>query len=257
MPWVRIDENAMDHPKFLALSDGAWRLWCEGLAYCQKHLTDGLIQVAALRGFRHFSPGKMKVLLQPYQPGANPLWSQPDPKTVMVHDYLQWNDSREEVLSARQGAQERRQRYRDKRVSSMDASGDASRTPSATPNVPRGVGGRDGFQVIESAERFPRTPDSPDPGLPQRAGDFVERYQDMHLQFRGVAYIGNPRKDFEEALLLVRAHDDTTLDQLATVFLNADDEFARNGTATVSKFRSRASWCNERLQAELRRRGIA
>jgi hypothetical protein len=30
MPWVRIDENAMDHPKFIALSANAFRLWVEG-----------------------------------------------------------------------------------------------------------------------------------------------------------------------------------------------------------------------------------
>lgn len=72
-----------------------------------------------------------------------------------------------------------------------------------------------------------------------------------------MAYIGNPQRDYQAALTLCLKLDDVLLDQLATVFLTTDDEWCRSGTATVGKFRSRATWCHERLNAEKKRRGIA
>lgn len=139
-PWVRIDENAMDHPKFLALSDGAWRLWCEGQSYCQKHLTDGVIHLSALKGFRYFSPSRLKNLTTEFVPGKGPCWHRDEDGTVHVHDYLDWNDSREEVLAAREGARARRRRH-DQRTTERVPNG----VPDAdeTPNVPSGVGTRE------------------------------------------------------------------------------------------------------------------
>src|SRR5688500_14121612 len=101
MPWVRIDENAIDHPKFLALSDGAWRLWCEGQAYCQKHLTNGVINAAALRRFRYYSSARVKNLTSVLVAGRGPCWHQLGNGDISVHDYLDWNDSAEEVLKSR------------------------------------------------------------------------------------------------------------------------------------------------------------
>jgi len=133
MPWVRIDENAMDHPKFLALSDGAWRLWCEGLSYCQKHLTDGVIQPTALKGFRYFSQSRLKNLTTEFIDGKGPCWDLVEGH-IHVHDYLDWNDSRDEVMEAREGARDRRRRY-----NRRNASGNASLDGDETPNVPSGV----------------------------------------------------------------------------------------------------------------------
>lgn len=257
MPWVRIDENAMDHPKFLALSDGAWRLWCEGLSYCQKHLTDGVLEVSALRGFRYYSPAKMKALLTPRQEGAQALWRQLDADTIHVHDYLDWNDSRADVLLARQQAQERRRRYRDKRAAG-DASQDADRTRPETPTVVCGVSYVGSSESSNQQKTFPRTREA-DPAeaeraaLGERAGRFVETYQDLHEKYRHIAYLGNPQSDYHEALLLAKVYTDEQLYKFAVVFLNAEDDFLNASTRTIAKFRSRATWCAERL----RQRGIA
>lgn len=105
MPWVRIDEHALNHVKILALSHGAFRLWVEGLAHCQKHLTDGAISRAALRGFRYASRPRVDELVASVDSHA-PLWT-PDEDGWRVHDYLQWNESREHVLEARKCAKDR------------------------------------------------------------------------------------------------------------------------------------------------------
>lgn len=134
MPWVRLDENAMDHPKFLALTDGAWRLWCEGQTYCQKHLTDGVIPASALRGFRYYSPARVKNLTAILVPGKGPCWHLDDHGSYLVHDFADWNDSRDEVLKARKDGKERRARWKAK-----NASGNASPDVNETANVSCGV----------------------------------------------------------------------------------------------------------------------
>lgn len=110
MPWVRLDEHALNHVKILALSHGAFRLWVEGLAHCQKHLTDGAISRAALRSFRYAGRTRVEELTASVD-GMDPLWCGTD-DGFSVHDYLKWNDSRDRVLAEREKAKARLERFR-------------------------------------------------------------------------------------------------------------------------------------------------
>lgn len=127
MPWVRLDENAMEHPKIVTLPDGAFRLWVQGLAHCQKFLTDGLITGIAIRALRAYSPKRMADLV------AAGLWDQAT-DGVTVHDYLQWNDSREHVEHGRRTAKERMAKIRggsrDVRANNARTSGEVRDTTS-------------------------------------------------------------------------------------------------------------------------------
>lgn len=89
MAWARIDESAATHPKVLALSDRAFRVWVNGLCYCQTHLTDGSIPRAALR----VVSGTQRTADELVKAG---LWIV-HPDGYRVHDYLDWNDSRETI----------------------------------------------------------------------------------------------------------------------------------------------------------------
>lgn len=94
------------------------------------------------------------------------------------------------------------------------------------------------------------SPELPEDSPDRRAGEFVDRYKALHVRLRkGAHYVGNPGKDFEESRQLVRVYDDARLDKLAYVWLNTDLEFAQNGTRTIGKMRSQASWCEEQLIA--------
>lgn len=119
MPWVRIDENAIEHPKFRALSDGAFRLWVEGLAYCQKNLTDGFVPNEALKQFHYYSPKRRAMLTAILIPGKGPMWHEHEAGGIWVHDYLVWNDCRDHVLKKRAGGQERLARFREKQRGSQ------------------------------------------------------------------------------------------------------------------------------------------
>lgn len=242
MPWVRIDENAIDHPKFLALSDGAWRLWCEGQTYCQKHLTDGVIGAAALRRFRYYSQSRVKNLTFNLVPGKGPCWHQQLNGDIHVHDYLDWNESAAEVLKARSDAKNRRRRYEER-----NASGNASLNASGMANVSSDVGYGNGSEVKEGSLR--ETNASAD-SLSERAGLFTrETYPELYQKYRkGARYVSKPALDFQEALLLCQTWDDERLAKIATVFLTTDHDFAENGSRTMAQFRAMASWCDSRLR---------
>jgi hypothetical protein len=77
----------------------------------------------------------------------------------------------------------------------------------------------------------------------ERAGEFCEWYADTHLRLVGVGYIGNPRKDYEAVLRLVSTFADAELRDGALFWFGQNDDFAKNGTRTISKFASRASDC--------------
>lgn len=112
MPWVRFCDNASDHPKLIALGDAAFRLWFDGNSYCQRHLTDGIIPAAALKGFRSYSPKRMASLLSELVPGKGPLWHRNSDGSIQVHDYLDWNDARAKVTAERKKSKDRYDRWR-------------------------------------------------------------------------------------------------------------------------------------------------
>lgn len=88
--------------------------------------------------------------------------------------------------------------------------------------------------------------------IPERAGAFVEWYEDTHQRLLGVAYIGT-QKDWTSALQLVEKLTDQEVRDAAIVWFGHDDDFATNGTRTIPKFASRATGCLQQARA----RGIA
>jgi hypothetical protein len=244
MPWVRIDDHAMEHPKVAGLPDGAFRLWVAGLSYCQKYLTDGFISDVALRGLRAFTPKRRGELL------AAGLWRDAQ-GGITVHDYLDWNDSRAHVLSSREQARERLKKHKEKRVSKD--------VQNVVENAHPTVGGyvRGSTQILERRTE-PEKPVGPvgvasrrreQDEISERAGRFVqETYPALYAKHRkGARYISKPTLDFQEALELCRVWDDERLAKIATVFLTTDHHFAENGSRTMAQFRSMASWCDGKL----------
>jgi hypothetical protein len=123
MPFGRLHEEAAGDSKLLALSDAAWRMWGMGLIYCQKNLTDGFIPAGAifLWGVRakrlHLVADE---LCAAQVPGKAALWSKAE-GGYQVHDYLQWNDSKDEIVKMRADAKDRIARFRDRERQEREA----------------------------------------------------------------------------------------------------------------------------------------
>lgn len=102
MPYLNTDDGFPDHPKIDALSDGAFRLHVAGMHYCAKTLSDGLIpenKVSRLKP--EYRATQLKELLTGgiWHVGGTGCGTEHCPVgsvgVYVVHDYLQWNKSRE------------------------------------------------------------------------------------------------------------------------------------------------------------------
>jgi hypothetical protein len=112
--WARLDDDANDSEKLVALSDAAWRMYGCGLIHCNRKLTDGFIAAAKIHTFGVKAKNKEAVadeLCRSLVPGKGPLWEKVD-GGYRVHDYLDWNDSRDKVLKQRAGAKKRLDKFR-------------------------------------------------------------------------------------------------------------------------------------------------
>lgn len=173
MSWVKLDDSFFENPKISILSDPAKVAYLEGLTYCAKELTDGFVPHKRAVGFA----GKPRIVqeLVPH------LW-EPVDGGFRVHDYLQYQKTRAEVLAERDAARQRMSGVRSGNVrpnndTNIDGSSDAplpiplpsdhsSSTPASTEERASPVGAgptRRNLSMVqveemlsELSEEFPR-----------------------------------------------------------------------------------------------------
>lgn len=129
MPWVRIDDHFDEHPKLAAAGPLGLALWVTGLAYCNRNLTDGFIpRTVAHRLIHEDGIDSATVIARVVSCG---LWEDAE-GGYRVHDYADYQPSKEEVLRDREQGAERVRRHREnKRASSME--GNATSNADVTP----------------------------------------------------------------------------------------------------------------------------
>jgi hypothetical protein len=150
-PWGRYAQNFINHPKFIVLSARAICLWLEGKNYADIHLTDGFLPRYAVRTFRFHSPTRVEELQKTVIGHTAPLWES-HALGFTMHDYLDYNDSREIVLeriqnandtagTRRAGNRDRQARFRANRKQELATlEGKLPRNDSdGLHNVPNGV----------------------------------------------------------------------------------------------------------------------
>lgn len=153
MTWVRLDDQFAQHPKLVTAGPLGIALFVAGLAYCNRNLTDGFIPWAAARlllswEFRERNGRLGTVSVTSGLAGedvtteyvatlliASGLWTEIDGGYV-VHDYLDYQPSKEQVLAERASSAERQQRYRNAKsngVTNGVTNGASHTTPTPTP----------------------------------------------------------------------------------------------------------------------------
>ena len=128
MAWVRLDDQFTDHPKVVAAGPLAAWLYVCGLTYCARHLTDGLIPVAQVRQMAASGAGKLAAALV-----AVGLWEEA-PGGYRVHDYLEYNPTRAQVLALRQQRAVAGQRGGQQKASKLLASRQAAANDNVVAN---------------------------------------------------------------------------------------------------------------------------
>lgn len=234
MPFIRLSDSYIDHPKFLVLSDGAFRLWHEGMAFCRKHETDGRINGAALQGFRYARPSRITELEQAT------LWHKTQ-TGYDVHDYLDWNHSKDEAKQQREASVERTRKWRSRR------SGDASQHAHVLDKDRIGSGSSEKKGVAEKPHTILAAPPSTE--LAHRAAKLLETFGELYSKLRhGARFLrlGNSLQ-WTEACTLCDTWDDDTLVKLIEILLTTDDEWVAKTDRGWKIFVARAQWCAERL----------
>jgi hypothetical protein len=103
--WARLDDGWYDHPKIVASGPYGMALhaWC--ISYCARHLTDGYLRKNVIPAWA--KPQGVKALLEV---GL----MEEVPGGYAVHDFLDWNPSRQQVLEERAQAKIRMARFRER-----------------------------------------------------------------------------------------------------------------------------------------------
>lgn len=91
MTWVKLEDGMPEHRKVAGLTDGAFRMNVEAICYCSRQLTDGHVPAAVAKRMHRRSAPLIAELI------AAELWHETS-GGYEVHDYLEWNRSREEAL---------------------------------------------------------------------------------------------------------------------------------------------------------------
>jgi len=145
MPWVRVDDHFDEHPKMARVGPLGWAMWVAGLAYCNRNLTDGFIPWSVamrLVSWEFLSPhpsdGTTLVWTIGIGTGAHGedvtceyvigllvdacLWTEVD-GGYRVHDFKDYQPTRDEVLAERKKWAARQAKSRDK--SRRDSQGES------------------------------------------------------------------------------------------------------------------------------------
>lgn len=255
MAWVRIHDAAITHPKIVGLSDKCFRLWVWGLSYSQQHLTDGALPAAALPP-RLLAAVDRLIEVKLWEPLPGIGWK--------VHDYLDWNDSREVILAKRDGARQRLTNHREKRVATPDVKRVSSPT-SETALARSGVvlSSSSSERESEGKPRMQRPGASIEPDVggvetTDRAARLLERYAELFSQHRlGAKYFARPHLDLPEADRLIAVWDDARLEKLAILVLTTDDPWISRTDRGFKIFAMKASWADDRLRAWETEHGVA
>lgn len=158
MAWTKLDDRFWCHPKIMGLSDGAFRLYVTTLNWAVANLTDGHVPTAVLREKR--MRNRNSVTEELVNCG---LWDEHETDGYVIHDYAEYQPTKEAITQLRQQNRDRQRRFRDaqsdpdvtrdKRVSNADVT---STRPDPTPlTSPNGD--------VQSSKRSKPKPAKPDP----------------------------------------------------------------------------------------------
>jgi hypothetical protein len=163
VPWFRLDDSFHSHPKVIAAGNEAIGLYVRSGTYAAEHLTDGFVSkdIALLYGDETLAGALVRVKLWHRARGG---WT--------IHDYLDYNPSREDVERERKQAAERQRRRRDTLMSRRDSrvSHTTPSRPVKEPPNPPPSGGHDGShpncRACGTNPRGPSPPPVPTPVPP-------------------------------------------------------------------------------------------
>lgn len=143
MAWVRLDDGFPQHPKVIGVGPLGIAMQVAGLCYANRHLTDGFIPKAAIPTLLNFGEldehafkevGGMCWVIARKLIDAG-IWEEAA-QGYQIHDYLDYQPSRESILRERERARARRQRLHSEDVRPNVARTSGERQPNVAESSP-------------------------------------------------------------------------------------------------------------------------
>jgi hypothetical protein len=161
--WTKLDDGFGDHPKLAALSSDAFRLHVRSMCYAGRYLTDGKVPTA-------FVASAPKSLVEELVSGG--LWEVVS-GGWMIHDYLDFNPTREKVLAERAAVAARKERHVERRVERRSERRSDGQENAVRNTAPVLVPSPSSSSVVQSPSETVREPsaanDSGQPSKPKKA----------------------------------------------------------------------------------------
>lgn len=110
MPWAKFDDRFPSNRKIALLSDRAFRLYVTAVCWSAENSTDGVIEREELRLIASYR-GVNRAVTELIERG---LWIATDDGWC-IHDFLDYNPSREQVLRDRKANAARQERFRQRK----------------------------------------------------------------------------------------------------------------------------------------------
>lgn len=147
MPWVRIDDHMTEHPKLLSAGPLALAMQVAGLCYCNRELTDGFIPRAKARSLLDWSFVRADAKVYQVAVTCGMTGDDVDCQFVIdvlvecgmwdvaeggyrIHDYHDYQPSREQVEEFRQASARRQMEWRTRNAVTNTARNAVTNTPS-------------------------------------------------------------------------------------------------------------------------------
>lgn len=121
MPWARFDDNYPNNRKVRPLSDAAYRLDSSAICWSNANLTDGFVrddELEVVSDVKKPRPAVEELVLRGRWDKTEAGWQ--------IHDFLDYNPSREQVLAERAKAAERQRKAREAARAKREAARDAA-----------------------------------------------------------------------------------------------------------------------------------
>ncbi len=154
MPWARLDDAILDNPKIGLIGPLGFALHVASITWCSRNLTDGHVTRSQARLLLDLSDMPVAVNDVIAELLAVRLWEATD-VGYRLHDYLDYNPSRTQVLADREAARVRKVRSR--RASHSDTRrGHGVSSPDPVP-VPKGtdvpIESPNGLSIVKPASK--------------------------------------------------------------------------------------------------------
>lgn len=108
MTWARLDDSFYDHPKTLRLwarCPAAIALHVRAICWCAKHEKDGHLPEEIVNAISPVQSDRDEQIKALTETGA---WHRTDEGDFVIHDYLDYNPSKEEVAERKKRDRERK-----------------------------------------------------------------------------------------------------------------------------------------------------